>query len=285
MIKTQNIAVAAIALATLGLASCVDATFPVRNRKYENADKYLVGSQSYEGEINALNVNWYAGKITIVSDATMEGFSVIENNELEDDKKVHSYVADGVLNVEFWKSGLISTCKSIEKNVTISVPALDSIDISSTSGGIFADYLSASTIEINKTSGTLSVGQMVSSIVDISSTSGSIEIEHIDTKSMSINSTSGSVGLHDMKVSNLDINSTSGSTDIDINEADTININKTSGSTEIKLSSEGATLSHKKKSGSFSTKLEYLVKGGKYIFGDGKTIINITTTSGSLRVE
>ena len=112
--------------AALSLAACVSFDY------YPDADKYLVGTQYYDGELKTLDIDWISGSVTLIQDETADQITVKEDNNLDDDRKVHSYFHDGILSVKYCKSGLrFGNVKSIDKQLFVTFPSLETLDLSS----------------------------------------------------------------------------------------------------------------------------------------------------------
>lgn len=78
--------------------------------------------------------------------------------------------------------------------------------------------------------------------------------------------------------------STSGSSYAEIDSAKVVKIGSTSGSVNLKLN-VGATISFRPLAGRLVVKKEHSDKVGKKVIGNGETVIEVNTTSGSLKVR
>ncbi|MGN0788433.1 MAG: DUF4097 family beta strand repeat-containing protein [Christensenellales bacterium] len=272
-----------VAIACVGLMSGCQVSSAVRCREYSDADNYLAGNRQYEGELHSVVVNWCVGEVNLTQsqDGTI---TVTEENDLEESQKVRSYFADGVLRVEFWQSGLASKVNSKDKKVTISCPKTYDIEVICTSAKVTADTLDADNVKIVMTSGYCSIGEINAKTFDFISTSGSIVVNKMNCTIADIGSTSGGCELNEVQVETLNFTSTSGSAYAEIDGAKLVKFGSTSGSVNLKLNVD-ATISFSTTSGSFSCEKEHIDSHGKKIIGSGETIIDVTTTSGSLRVR
>ncbi|MGN0797029.1 MAG: DUF4097 family beta strand repeat-containing protein [Christensenellales bacterium] len=283
MKKILTIVALVLIIVCVGLLSACQLSSTVRCMEYANADNYLVGNQQYEGELTRILVNWYVGEVNFVQ-SDDNTISIVEDNELEDKQKVHSYFSDGVLRVEFWQSGLASKVNSKDKKVTITYPKCGDIELMSTSAKVTADKMYADNINIIMTSGYCSIGEINAKNFDFTSTSGSIVVNKMNCTIADIGSTSGGCELNKVQVDTLNFASTSGSAYAEIDSAKVVKIGSTSGSVNLKLN-VGATISFSTTSGTFSCEKEHSDKLGKKVIGDGETVIDVDTTSGSLRVR
>lgn len=294
----------------------------IKGKTYQNSDNYNVGSISYnDSEIVKLYVNWYVGIVKIIEGDKLE---IVEENTLEQDKKVHSIIEDKTLKVQFWKSGLNSKVEKNEKHVTIYVPKNieydinnvagltkynnftgNKLSISSVSGDVEVGDVNCTTLDISATSGDITVGNIKAENTNVKSVSGRIEIETVKSQMTKLESTSGMVSVNGLNSDEVDIetvsgdiiikdtisktvdlDSVSGKVNIGFSDCEKADIETTSGSVIISINNDfGMTLSFKTTSGDFDTNMTYQVNNKKNIFGSGKCLMNIETTSGNIKVK
>ena len=107
---------------------------------YENARDYSVGNATITDKITDLEVNWVAGKITVVP-AEGEEVTVTEDyNGDNDSLRLRWLVKDGKLTVQFRKSSIYGT-SDMTKNLTIAIPtamleAMGDVEIALVSGDV-----------------------------------------------------------------------------------------------------------------------------------------------------
>ena len=296
------ICVFALIVVCFGLTACVGYT---TQKRYDDEDKYLVGSQTYEAtDLFRLNVDWTVGKVTLVEDDTTTCVTVTEENTLSADKKVHSYYHDGILDIHFWQSGLRGVVSEREKHLTISYPSVIDLWVEMTSGELVADKLTAERVSIKMTSGDIDIKKLQSVSFACQMTSGDLAIDEMESKeitfemtsgkgkfgsvkaeTVTMSQTSGDIVVREMETKSFSSDSTSGDLDVAFTRVGRASITMTSGDTEIQLPENGATASIAMTSGSFKTDLPYVVDMGKYVFGDGECELGIKMTSGSLRIK
>lgn len=99
---------------------------------YSNADKYTAGSFEYgRSEIKKVVIDWVSGRVEVEED-NGETLKVYEDSEsLEEAKRIHYYIDNGVLRIRFCASGYNGTFTpdEIEKNKTVHVNIPDGIDV------------------------------------------------------------------------------------------------------------------------------------------------------------
>ena len=282
--------------------ACVNST---KMETYGNAEKYLIGSQSYDvADITTLNIDWKMGKVVLVEDPNATGITVVEDNTLPDIKKVHSYYHDGILDIKFWQSGFRSTVLDKDKILTVTYCSVGKLNVVLTSGTLYAEKLNAentsiimtsgdidiedlkgNTIELTMTSGDLDIDSIECNTFNHKMTSGNCDIDSIKAKSITMKQSSGNITVNKLDVDTFSSKSTSGDLNLSIERADNIDIFMTSGDAQIGIPSNGATVTVAKTSGSFKSNLDYVIKSGQYVFGEGQCAISIDMTSGSVRIK
>lgn len=273
--------------------------------RYDDADKYLVGSQTYENaDLDELRIDWPKGQIVLVEDPNATCVTVTEENDLDDKKKVHSYYHDGILNVEFWRSGLRSNVDEKDKHLTVTYRSVRNLVVNTASSTLKANVLHAENVDFKMTSGDIDVDRITCDRLTCEMTSGDIDVDKVDcdlfglvmtsgdahfaeitATNVSMSQSSGSITAHALNVDTFKSNSTSGELDASFVRADLIDVVLTSGSAVIGIPSGGATVDVASTSGSFRSDLTYSDVQGNYVFGEGKCEIGIEMTSGSVRIK
>ena len=235
---------------------------------YKDADKYLVGDQTYQQEINVLDIDWVSGSVTLIEDSSIQGVKVEEVTTLTSEKEqVHSYLNDGELKIKFFASGYHrSGFSSFKKDLTVTYkPGLSKINIDLTSGSLKADSITTNSFNLDVTSGKSSIGLLTSESTNIDLTSGDVEIGTVVGK-------------------DLDVDATSGSIDIGFNYIEKASFDMTSGDIKMTLPLDGGKVKVSKTSGSVTTYRDCTINGNTYTFGTGIADINVSMTSGKVKI-
>ena len=233
---------------------------------YENAEKYVSGSQEYEGELKTLNVNWVSGTVTLVEDESAAKISVKEDNELDEGQRVYTYFHDNTLDVQYAASGYIGRIDSNQKNLVITYkPGLEKLNVSITSG-----LFRANTIHANE--------------MNVSLTSGRTEIDNVEVATINVSSTSGSVTLGNVKTQKLNSSFTSGSFTVNFEELKEASLHGTSGYIALRLPETGGSVHVSQTSGKTHTHRDGKLIDGTYVFGDGSAKVDISLTSGTVEL-
>lgn len=236
---------------------------------YDDADKYLVGNQTYNENITSLDIDWVSGTLTIVEDETITGVKIEEETNLTNEKElVHSYLDNGELKIKFFASGYSKFgFTSFKKNLTLTYhPGFTDIEIDLTSGTLNANSLTADKVDVDLTSGSANIDKITANEVDVDFTSGRTTINHINANEFDSDMTSGSMTVAFDKVNKASFDFTSGSIDMT-------------------LPSDGGTVKVNKTSGSVNAIRECTVNNNIYKFGEGSADIDVGMTSGKLTIR
>lgn len=277
-------------LLAVSLSSCGG---NVSYHEYAEEDKYLIGSQTYEGVVKELNIDWRVGKIQLQDDTCGEcnRISFWEDDSLLENQKVRTYFHDGILDVKFWKSGYSSILpNSSSKNLTIQATSyvFQKLNIKLTSGSFnyFSD-ITAEEAKIEITSGDVYVsGALKTKKFEYEQTSGSLEIGQLYAEEVDIEMTSGKIDIGESRVKAMNVKMTSGTFKSFVAQtAEKVNIEFSSEKAEITVGTN-ATFYINKSSGDVHCEKEARHPAeGVYYIGEGGTEFNVKFTSGSLYIK
>ena len=277
----MNFKVVSLAILCLPLLSGCKSS--VHQEKYDNADKYLVGSQTYTDRVESISVEWICGKVDLVEDETIVGAKLEEDTPYGDKEKVHSYLSDGKLDVRFMESNHRAYIESKYKVLKLTFnPNLDKFAASITSGVLTLNRISANDVSITATSGKIDVGTIVSSKTYVKATSGEIQLNNVVSEETTFEMTSGSISTGSIIAKTFKFNATSGSSAFKFDALENGEIKFTSGSTKVKMPESGAKVGVEKTSGSVNHSDKYSSFGSTYSYGDEKSVLAINITSGSI---
>ncbi|MBE6136754.1 MAG: DUF4097 domain-containing protein [Erysipelotrichaceae bacterium] len=256
---------------------------------YADADKYLVGSQTYVSSIDSIDIDWAFGKVTLISDESITGAIVKEENNLIDDEKVHSYLKGSELLIKFFASGHRGNnidSKDKELYLTYNPNDIKIFDIGSTSATVVLPKLVASEeVKLSLTSGNVSVEGINSPKTDIYLSSGYVKINELTSNNLSIKATSGTVDIKNIHVGDIDADMTSGNLSLGFVEFNKGQLDMTSGEANITLPDDGAIVSIHKTSGTVITSRECTISGDQYVFGTSEAKMDINITSGKVVIS
>lgn len=189
-----------LSVLTLGVIICSIFVFTacggIYCEEYDDAKSYAVGDKTYSEKITSAEIYWMSGSVTVIT-SDEQSASVIETgDELSENKKVRSIVKDGKIIVRFWASGYKDNVSDGEKNLTVTIPKsidvtinakeadvsfgnieVKNLNVSTTTGKICADSVSAQTIDLNTDSGTVEINIKTCSRADIETKSGNVSVK------------------------------------------------------------------------------------------------------------
>lgn len=258
----------------------------VGGKIYPDADKYLVGNQTYASSIDSIDIDWAFGKVTLISDETITGAIVKEENNLIDDEKVHSYLRGSDLLIEFFASGHRGTNidnKDKELYLTYNPNDIRVFDIGSTSATVVLPKLVATEkVEISLTSGDVIAEGISSPKTDIYLSSGAVKIKELSSENISLKATSGTVDIDNIHTKDINADVTSGNLSLGLAAFTKSQFDMTSGEANITLPDDGAIVKIHKTSGTVITSRECTISGDQYIFGNSESKMDINITSGKV---
>ncbi len=254
---------------------------------YKDADKYVAGSQNYEENINTLNLNWISGKVTLYEDDTITGVQIEEDCSFSNpDGQVHSYLHDGILDIQFMKSEYKTPTSTFVKYLIVTYnPTLDNLNVNLTSGTFRADHLTATdTININYTSGMAEFSNVNCKKLNINFISGELTSSVINAEEITITATSGEIYMDAINTKKIKSSSTTGRHRLKFLSVEEGNVSITSGALVILLPDEGGTVNVSNIKGTIMLFRDCEQDGDTYKFGEGTAIIDVSIISGSFEV-
>lgn len=203
----------------------------------------------------------------------------------QDNGTVYAKAAKQIGNANFFRA-LVSP--KIE--IFVDIPEeLDSIVLSTASGEIQAEEISADSIKINDVSGKVSLTLAEADSININNVSGTINVANCKCDQFVGKTVSGSINAG-VQADEVKLSTTSGAIHLSGSEFDNIKCSSVSGSIHIAIEDgTGFNASASSTSGSINLSCgESHIKGsrsGNYVMGDGGTKINASSVSGSVTIE
>ncbi len=276
------------AVLTFSLTSCV-----MVSDSYSDADKYSAGACELEGsKVKSLSINWSTGKVS-VSRHDLDTVTVTETckNDLEEDQQVHTWLDGDTLRIQYCKSGQSFFFKMADKNLEVKIPMdmeLEKLSINGSSSDPLIEDITADCISVNVSSGDIKTTGCSADTYDISSSSGTISIDHKGSaSSINASSSSGEIEINAEHADFVKASTSSGDITLDLSDmpAETV---AASSSGDIRLNvPENAEFTARvsTSSGDFDSSLALAKDGGRYISGSGSNSVDISTSSGDIRIS
>ena len=301
--------IAGIGLAVVSLAALAGCSASF-SYVYENGEKYTAGDRDISDKIENINIDYMSGNVTLVGTST-DAVSIREttNKEIEDKKKVHTWVDGGTLYVRYCASGRGFNFDNIEKNLEITIPEdvklsnvkvdissggftgsnfeADSLDADASSGGINANC-SAKNIKLDVSSGSIVLNQKgLSDLVELEASSGHIDANVETVTDMSVNISSGKIALNAKEVKTFKSNASSGDsqyTFLSVPESSVIG--SSSGDIDIFIPEDADVAADVSvSSGDIRYDLPFTKEGKAYKLGNGKYNMKISASSGDITIK
>ena len=200
---------------------------------------------------------------------------------------------------------------SLNEQVEVYIPVSykGNLDFRTVSGELELSDLTLDELSCHSTSGEIKLSNIKAKELSISDTSGDCELNDVEAESIQTKTTSGDVKIKDVKVDriiasqvsgtfkikgigkSLDLKGVSGSIEVDLDEmAEEIQMETVSGDMELDIpENDGFELTFNTVSGNIKSDFDLSgslnKKSSKYTYGEGKSQINIRSTSGDLRVN
>ena len=297
---------ALLAVVCAGLNGCAFR----RVMRYADAEKYTVGDAVLTGPVENVEIDWLSGSVRIGTHAEDTVLVTEENDrELPDDLRVHWWLDGVTLHIKFSASQARSRIDLGRKELTVTLPeraVLNSLAVNTASAKVSADILRAEDVSINTASGAVDAAAEAA-YIRLDSTSGGISLRQSgDTEKLVIRTTSGAVDAQAERVERAELDSTSGGIRVSAGRVDDLSARTTSGAVDIRAAeaprvgcavnstsgSVSLTLPENAgfaarvhtTSGSFHCDFPVRKDGGSYICGSGRCVLDLSTTSGGIRL-
>ncbi len=275
---------------------------------FKDAGEYTVGGTSLDAKVEALDIDWTDGSVTVVyHEGNTVEISETAPRALSEDESLRWRLDGTTLRIRYAKPRLVSF-RSLEKELTVALPAgtvLSEATIDATSGDVIVPALRTGAFAADLTSGDLRAVLEGARTVTVGATSGNVELEQRgNADSVRLDSTSGDLRASLGNVGTLRVSSTSGGISVGAASVERASFDNTSGGVaaalgafrelEIETTSGDVTVAAPVQpgfraeidttSGSFNSEIALTHSGKHYSCGDGSGSLEIETTSGSVRL-
>lgn len=311
MTRDQKIKIAMVICATVLLCAVIITSTGMLNTTgiggYANADQYTAGDAEITETVKKLDINWTSGKVILAYHA--ENTVLLQEDvkrELSPDDRMQWWMEGDTLHVQFTKPGVRWNLP--EKILTVTLPEgteLDSARIHTTSGDMEIPAMKAKELTLESTSGSIDVSTEAFKTA-VCTTSGDQKIRLTgETGGVAADSTSGSIALETGKIIDIEAATTSGGVSVTSEAAENVLAASTSGNIEVSLGgirqleinatsgsiraalpeNPGFTARVSTTSGGVTCAIPASKEGDRYVCGDGSAKVEITATSGNVRIE
>lgn len=247
-------------------------TFSIGSIRYENAVNYTSGDLDTADfdSIRKIEINWEKGSVKIAPSKNGR-LTLTEEGATGIDDSMYWLVEDGTLTVQFAKSGYGLFRSRPSKGLTVSLPEklIEKLE----------------ELRFDAVSADCEITDVSSKKIQMDSVSANVTARGIKCDAISVDTVSGDVNIAG-KIGDFECDSVSGKVTLETQKAPRrIGCDSISGDlTLIFGECEGFTFTSDSVSGSFSSDFPATERDGKRIYGDGSTLIEVDSVSGSVRI-
>ena len=288
------------------LSAC---SIPVRyDITYAFADRYLPGDGSYDAEnVEKIVIIWISGDITLIQSEEQDLSFSEDATDLNEERQMHTLLENGVLYVQFCASGYSLTATSLEKDLTVEIPAGIELELNTVSGSVNMDGVRLGNVRMDVVSAAVTLGEVTFDsmlLYDVSggmtadvlhgeqlycsTVSGTVQIKDAQVSRPWIETVSGDVSVGAMTATDFEIYTTSGEVSLTMTQDTTGTIDTVSGNVVLVLPEiSNLTVRYESVSGELiSQRSCTMSKIDEYAYGNGAFgMIAISTTSGNVEIR
>ena len=242
-------------------------------RFYENGAAYTSGEFFCEGEqVKRIEIDWIGGNVEIEQSPSGKVCIFEDESDLPEDKRLHTYLNEGVLHVKYCRSGCRGKIDERQKNLQVDIPK--GVDV-----------------EINGVRANMYLGVIETGVLCIDTDTGCVEGESIACDRVKIETDSGYIGVGALTAECAEFDTVSGNVHIVLPVCKNTEIETDSGDVTVYLQGDvNAFIAFFSKTGTLVTQREYESKPNGYFFNfrggqDTPYALSVKTVSGDLRVE
>lgn len=241
--------------------------------KYANEKAYTVGGGLVSERIDALEINWVDGSITVES-YDGDKVEIAEDDISNRDDMLRYRVADGKLIIQYRKSGgsLLKNWR-LKKDITVRIPS-----------DMVPDFME---LEISSVSARIDVSDISAyNSVTINNVSGKVNLNHVGANWLEVNTVSGDVKA-DGRFYHINTDSVSGNVSVVTSEAPKdIECDSVSGDVTVSMpDNSGFEVNFDAVSGDLNSDFDLVKRGSRYIYGDGRAEYEFDSVSGDFTLE
>ena len=253
---------------------------------YMDAQDYTAGGFTYAaGDVNRVAVSWVGGSVTLVEGAG-ETLHAAESGTLSTAQQMHWRIKDGKLEIMFCTSGYIGNFPQNSKALTLEIPAGADVTVDSVSAPVNGSALHVGALALTTVSGAVRLDTVTAADIAVESTSGAVSLEGETTaEETALHTISGAVRAAALRCPEVRAETVSGSVQLSLDNCAEADVSTVSGDVRLTVpTAHGAAFRYSTVSGSLHCD-DYRVKDDTCIFGGGACAVRVSTVSGSLTVQ
>ena len=307
----QKLIYVAVTVALIGCLSGCNVNFGFKtNYVYQSGEKYTAGDREITEKIETIDIDYLSGDITLIgTDSDVVTVKETSGKQLDDKRKVHTWVDGTTLYVRYCASAKGLDLNNLNKNLEIQIPAdcqLDKLKVDVSSGDFTGKGFEANGVNVYASSGDVEVSCGAKDI-ELKTSSGDIILtQHGESDSIKLRASSGHVTATMENAGKVDSYVSSGKLLIQghfIKELESkvssgegeyrfavtpekSNINHSSGNVTIFLPGNAdLTGEFKSSSGKVLYDLAFSKSDNKYVCGNGANDMNVYVSSGNIEIK
>ena len=280
------------------------------NYIYQNGEKYTAGNREIAEKIETIDLDYLSGYVKLIgTDANVVTIKETSEKQLDDKRKVHTWVDGTTLYVRYCASAKDLDLNNLKKNLEITIPkdaALGDVKFKVSSGGIQCEDFEAESVNLYASSGNIAL-TCAAKTIDLHASSGNITaILQDDSDSVKLDTSSGSISIDMENANKVDLHSSSGKVWVFAKQIKELQSRVSSGTGEYHFTQapEKSDISHSSGSvtlylpkdadltGDFSTssgrvfsEIAFAKKDNDYVCGSGANQMKVHVSSGNIEVK
>ena len=307
----QKLIYVAVTVALIGCLSGCNVNFGFKtNYVYQNGEKYTAGDREITEKIETIDIDYLSGDVMLIgTDSDVVTVKETSVKQLDDKRKVHTWVDGTTLYVRYCASAKGLDLNNLNKKLEIEIPAdcqLEKLKVDVSSGDFTGKEFEANGVMVYASSGDVEVTCGAKDI-ELKTSSGDITLnQHGESDSIKLHASSGHVTAnvetagkfdgdvssgkimiqgHFIKELESDVSSGEGEYRFDVTPEKS-RIHHSSGRVTIFLP-ENADLTGEfhLSSGKLSYDLAFAKNGDRYVCGNGANQMKVDVSSGNVDVK
>ena len=280
------------------------------NYIYQNGEKYVAGDREITDKIENIDIDYMSGDVKLIaSETNTVSIKETSKKQLDDKRKVHTWVDGNTLYVRYCESSKKLDLNNLEKNLEITIPKdvkltdtkikassgnvtckgfeADKVNVYVSSGDISADF-DTKDIKMHASSGDITLNQTGDSDdISVDTSSGDINATMQDVTYLTSSASSGNITLSANKINDFSSRTSSGINEFHFAETpENTNIHSSSGKVTIYLP-ENADLTADLDSSADDVyfDLPFEKTSDSFICGNGSNKMKVHTSSGDIYIK
>ena len=160
MKKAKLVLVLLVVVSAMFFTTCTDININIGESKSASSDNYTSGNFTYQAkDVDKINIDWAVGNVNVKSSDSGELSVSEDKDDLTNSEKLHWYIEDKTLKIEFSESGFnFKHIFKSNKNLTVEVPSNADIEISTGVANINIDKVTMENVKIETGTGNTTLG-------------------------------------------------------------------------------------------------------------------------------